>query len=532
MATIEGRPRRSSRKGKHQTGTHQQGQFHRKIGGRWHNEEQETHPRVKRRYHWELPDAASWEEEEIEGDQYTHPTAGDKSHHEEQETRPRVKRRRHWELPDEASREEEEIEDCPDTPGSNVEGDVLPPATAPITPIVASDPVRELDNVNLLQHYDQPLLSVHHYMEVLPTRPRPKPKPSMWIRRQNDKPSIATQTSTSGSKVKRGALLPASATIAPITTSDYTIKNYMPLPAPIETSTKTLENDILVPTLSKTSTHTLENDMLVLASRKISTHTLEIEDDALVPATTMIPPVVIFDPPFLLLRLPRELRDQIYAYLTPDEAFWIGRPPVVGEQKNAVVESDSMHKSAALIKSKHSLIFACRDTRDEFRSALWRAYVDDPDRQAAFRVYDIDPKPIGEIFNGCTTLELPKVLSKGRRQRVRMYLTGDLRRYRGLVQLDPRGLIQTLIMRWVAFCDGTGLDPMYSFSGCTWENMAVVDLAISQGNFEEGPEDWDGFQTDPHFVRLVPFFRRQFGRLFLAGSLDQQDQMIERKWRF
>jgi hypothetical protein len=474
MATIERRPRRSWRKGKHQKQpeTHQQGQTHRNIGGKQHNEEQEAHPRVKRRRHWELPDAAS--------------------------------------------REEEEIEDCPDTPGSNVEGDVLPPATATITPIVASDPVRELDkvNVNLLQHYDRPLLSVHPWMEVLP-RPRPKPKPSLWIRRQNDKPSIAIRTSTSGSKVERGVLLPATATIAPITTSDYTLKNYMPLPAPIEAST-----------------HTLENDILVLASRKISIHALEIEDDALIPATTMIPPVVIFDPPFPLLRLPRELRDQIYAYLTPDEAFWIGRPPVVGEQKNAVVESDYMHKSAALVKSKHSLIFVCRDTRDEFRSALWRAYVDDPDRQAAFRVYDFDPKPISEIFNGCTTLELPKVLSKWRRQRVRMYLTGDLRRYRGLVQLDSRGLIQTLIMRWVAFCDGTGLDPMYSFSRCTWENMAVVDLAISQGNFEAGPEDWDGFQTDPHFVRLVPFFRRQFGRLFLAGSLDQQDQMIERKWRF
>jgi hypothetical protein len=192
--------------------------------------------------------------------------------------------------------------------------------------------------------------------------------------------------------------------------------------------------------------------------------------------------------------------------LAPDEAFWIARPPVVGKQKNAVVEKASMHKSAALIKSKHSLNFASRDTRDEFRCALWRDYVDS-DRQVPLRVYDFDPKLVSDLFTGCSPLELPKLLEK-RRHRVNMYLTGDLRRFRKVAQLDPRGLIQSLIMRWVDFRDENGLDPIYSFSKCTWIDMAVVDVAVSQWDVDASPEEWDEFQTDPHFVRLVPFFRK------------------------
>jgi hypothetical protein len=234
-----------------------------------------------------------------------------------------------------------------------------------------------------------------------------RPRPSLWIRRKNNKRGsankLANWTSTSGSTVLLDNVFrPATATINPIVTSDstlanntpvlipiksenytlenYTLENYMPLPTP---NARTLENNVLVPALSKTSTHTLEDNMMVPVPRKTSTHALELEDDALVTATTITSPAVIFNSPFRLLDLPRELRDDIYTYLTPDETFWIGRPPVVGEEKNAVVESSSMHKSAALIKSKHTLIFACRATRDEFRSALWRAYVEDADRQAA-----------------------------------------------------------------------------------------------------------------------------------------------------
>jgi hypothetical protein len=288
---------------------------------------------------------------------------------------------------------------------------------------------------------------------------------------------------------------------------------------------------LLEPT--RTPNRTLKNDKLVPTRRETSTRTLEIEDDVLMPpATTITTPAVIFDSPHFLFRLPREPRDYIYAYLAPDEAFWIARPPVIGKQKNAIVERASMHKSAALIKCKHSLIFASRDTRDEFRCALWRDYVDS-DRQVPLRVYDFDPEPISDLFAGFSTLDLPKALKK-RRYRVSMYLTGDLRRFRKVGQLDPRSLIQTLIMRWVDFCDENRLHPIYSFSKCAWIDMAVVDVAISQWDVDASPEDWDEFQTDPHFVRLERFFRKWFGRLPLGGALDQyhQNVLIERKWKF
>jgi hypothetical protein len=56
------------------------------------------------------------------------------------------------------------------------------------------------------------------------------------------------------------------------------------------------------------------------------------------PATNITTPVVTFDSPVPLLRLPRKLRDDIYAYLTPDEDFWLASPPVVGKKKNAIFE--------------------------------------------------------------------------------------------------------------------------------------------------------------------------------------------------
>ena len=193
-----------------------------------------------------------------------------------------------------------------------------------------------------------------------------------------------------------------------------------------------------------------------------------------------------------------------------------------------------MHKSAALIKSIHSLIFVSRDTRDEFRVALWRAYVDDPDRQATLRVYDFDPKPIRDLFTGCSPLDLSKLLAK-EIDHVNMYFTGDLQRYRDLGQLNLRGLIQTLMMRWVSFCDEKGLNPMYSFSSsrCAWTDMAVVDIAISQGT-DERPKGWYAIRSNPHFQRLEAFFQVRFGRHLLGDSLDhvQQDRLIEKKWSF
>ena len=359
---------------------------------------------------------------------------------------------------------------------------------------------------------------------------------SLLFRRKNDKLEAAnrnaTRTSTPRSKVQDELLLFATASVLPPMPPDSALKNDMTVFSPSDISDHSPEDRRMAPIPTKSSRHTPKNDMPVRTPTRISKHTLELEDDAIVPAATITTPVVISDSPDLLFRLPRELRDFVYAYLAPDEAIWIARPPVVGKQVNAIVERDSMHKSAALIKSKHSLIFVSRDTRDEFRSALWRAYVDDPDRQATLRVYDFDPKPIRDLFTGCSPLDLSKLLAK-EIDHVNMYFTGDLQRYRDLGQLNLRGLIQTLMMRWVSFCDEKGLNPMYSFSSsrCAWTDMAVVDIAISQGT-DERPKGWYAIRSNPHFQRLEAFFQVRFGRHLLGDSLDhvQQDELIEKKW--
>jgi hypothetical protein len=285
---------------------------------------------------------------------------------------------------------------------------------------VKVDPVCKLDNINvkLLQHY-------HGHFAQFPRRPwfmdmvekRPRPTPSLWIRRKNDKLRTATRTSTSGSKVKRNVLLPATATITSIV-NPYPALKKIKLSKPSNSTLRHREEPEARPRVKWRRYLELPNAAYREEARprvKRRRH-WELPDAAYQEEAEIEGYLDTHrSTPFPLLRLPRELRDQIYDYLTPDVSFWIGRPPVVGKQKNAVVERSSMHKSAALIKSKHSLIFVCRDTRDEFRSALWRAYVDDPDRQAALRVYDFDPEPISDMFTGCTALELPEVLAKGGR---------------------------------------------------------------------------------------------------------------------
>ena len=370
---------------------------------------------------------------------------------------------------------------------------------------------------NLIQHCDdEPFVRATPNPRIMATT-EGRAGRYLLLRRKNDKLESANRTatriSTPRSKFKENLLSPAIKTATPVMASGSALENYLRLLPP-----------------TKTPDHIPGNRILAPISAKTYNQILQLEDDALVRATTTTTPVVTFDSPFPLLHLPRELRDSIYAYLTPDEEFWISRPPVVGKRRRAIVERFFMRKPATLIQSEHSLIFACRDTRDEFRCALWRDYVDS-DRQVPLRVYDFDPKPISDLFAGCTPLELPKSLQKGR-YRVSMYLTGDPRRFRNVARLDPRGLIQTLIMRWVDYCDENGLDPMYSFSKCTWDDMVVVDVAISQSNVGASPEYWDEFQTDPHFLRLVFFFRKRFGRLLLGRSLDYQDRLIQKYWRF
>ena len=355
---------------------------------------------------------------------------------------------------------------------------------------------------NVVQRYvDEPVAQATHIPWATATIDETSRR-SLLFRRKDDKLESAnrnaTWTSTPRSKVEDDVLLSAIATANPFMPSDHVLENYTAVATPSETSD----------------------------------HTFELDDDVTVPAATITTPAVISDSPCSLFPLPRELRDYVYGYLAPDEAFWIARPPVVGEQENAIVERASMHKSAALIKSKHSLIFVSRDTRDEFRVALWRAYVDDPDRQATLRVYDFDPKPIRDLFTGCSPLDLSKLLAK-EIDHVNMYFTGDLQRYRDLGQLNLRGLIQTLMMRWVSFCDEKGLNPMYSFSSsrCAWTDMAVVDIAISQET-DESPKGWYEIRSNPHFQRLEAFFQVRFGRHLLGDSLDhvQQDELIEKKW--
>lgn len=93
-------------------------------------------------------------------------------------------------------------------------------------------------------------------------------------------------------------------------------------------------------------------------------------------------PVTVFP----LFRLPPELRDEIYVYASMTEKVWIGRLPRLDHTPDdVIVEKKSMYKPATLIRTEHSIVSVCHETRAEFRTAVWREYMTEP-RVVRFRV--------------------------------------------------------------------------------------------------------------------------------------------------
>ena len=218
-------------------------------------------------------------------------------------------------------------------------------------------------------------------------------------------------------------------------------------------------------------------------------------------------PVTPSDSSTSLFRLPLELREYIYTYLSFTEATWIGAPTLVADKRDVIPERDTMQQLATCIKTKLSIILVSSEVRDEFRTAVWRSFVNS-DRQVDLRLYDFTSKPLSILASRSPT-DLQKLLEK-RKCRVDVRFTGAFKDYRTVDQRRLRVLFQSLIMNWVLFCHDAGLDAEYSFDDCKWEDSHMAGIAINFGMIEHR----DVLRTDPNVMNMKVAVRKSLDAHF------------------
>lgn len=259
--------------------------------------------------------------------------------------------------------------------------------------------------------------------------------------------------------------------------------------------------------LTTTSDPALSNDMLATTPTETSDHA--IEDDTLVSTATITTPVSTSDSPISLFRLPRELREYIYTYVSFAEATWIGSLPLVGKQHDVIVEEDTIRQSATFIKTNSSIIAVSREVRDEFRTAVWRNYMKS-DRQVDLRLYDFACKPLRTLASS-SPLDLQGLLGE-RDCHVDVRSTEAFEHYRTTMDhRSLRALVQSLIMNWLLFCHDIGLEAEHSFDGCRWDDSHIVAGAIKSRRFRHH----DVLRTDPNINEIKIAVRKSLNAHFI-----------------
>ena len=174
---------------------------------------------------------------------------------------------------------------------------------------------------------------------------------------------------------------------------------------------------------------------------------------------------------FLFFRLPPELQDEIYIYASTTQIVWMGRPPRFSDNyENRIVEKDHMYKPATLVRTKHSIISVCHQTRDEFRNAMWREYMTGP-RVVHLRLYDFAVSPLEELFANCSAPEVEK-LRHPDKCRVHHHITSAFHKYR---QSDRAYWeIVDVLDDWMMFEWRTELESEQSIDVCGWYDARLL----------------------------------------------------------
>lgn len=188
---------------------------------------------------------------------------------------------------------------------------------------------------------------------------------------------------------------------------------------------------------------------------------------------------------FPFLKLPVEIRDQIYVYISLTEDTWIGSPPLPDHGKNVIVEQT---RPSTYVKTSHSIIILSREVRAEFRCAVWHNYMTTL-RQIDIRVHDFVTRPLAFFFALCSPLEREK-LNTPAKCRVRLHLTTNFQKYR-LSRVADRKIAEALDA-YVAFCERVHLVVEHSLDRFEWYDLRLLRSALrSEGRMVGHIDGWE-----------------------------------------
>jgi hypothetical protein len=182
---------------------------------------------------------------------------------------------------------------------------------------------------------------------------------------------------------------------------------------------------------------------------------------------------------FPFFRLPRELRDEIYIYASTTQKVWIGRPPRLEHTPDdVIVEKASTYKPTTLIRTKHSIVSVSHETRDEFRTAVWREYITTT-RRVRFRVYDFAFSPIDELFAHCSASEVKK-LQKRDKCRMHHHITTVFHVYRRFHRAYQE--IANVLDAWLVFEMRAPMIAKQSIDECDWYDAKMLRDTLLDDN--------------------------------------------------
>jgi hypothetical protein len=201
---------------------------------------------------------------------------------------------------------------------------------------------------------------------------------------------------------------------------------------------------------------------------------------------------------FPFFRLPPELRDEIYIYASMTQIVWMGRPPRSSDgSDDTIVEKDHMYKPATLVRTEHSIISVCHQTRDEFRTAVWREHMTGP-RVVHFRVYDFEFGSLGELFTNCSASEVQK-LRQPDKCRVHHHITSAFHNYRR--SNFAHWEIADILDDWMMFEWYTELELEQSIDVCGWHDARLLMSTIEEDKITHIP-GWETRWDCPMFLEL------------------------------
>lgn len=201
------------------------------------------------------------------------------------------------------------------------------------------------------------------------------------------------------------------------------------------------------------------------------------------------------------LKLPLEIREQIYVYASHAKDTWIGSASCLDYSKDVADDSDEYPDDwqcdpSVFVKTKHRIILANHQFRDEYRVAFWRHLMNEKDgRLVDIKMKQLVIHELVHFFACCSAREVEKLLQK-EKCRIRLSLRG--------VQSN-RTYTHARLMYVQKFCQLKNLSPEFVVGNARDEDCIELGRELQDrftGLDQNRPLTADDHLTDCLFLRM------------------------------